>query len=223
MFSLNDIKRYQIEESTRIAQEAAKIHPKLVRRFGIEELFDDKINAEILQGRYMNEIKQQVLNYNRKVQDMCDNHMYEFISGWVNIHPDGHFGINKNNGEYLTSPPSVNVLDHTNEYIIRPELSDYWDMVNEMRGEYKIKPFWSYTFYLTHNGVGQTVTECMSAVDYIKYNRKKFDGITDDYEMLVELSEKVRSLPYKMALPPISRDMAARIRNDDLNSVVNHH
>ena len=222
MLSLRDIRNYQIEESTRIMSIGESIHPKLLRRFGYFELFDDSIDAAKLDKLFAEKVNQEIIAYDKKVFEMINEHMFEFIHGWVSLNSETQFGINKVTGEPLTHP-TYNVYSNYDDYIIDVGISDYWELVYEMLSDFKVKPYWKYSQILYGDGYRIQVDSSGNGVHYIKYARQKFSGVRSSAEMITNLAQAVESLPYKMILPPLPRETANAMRNDEFNNMIKHH
>jgi|AGFT01.1.fsa_nt_gi hypothetical protein len=220
MYSLKEIRQYQVNQFLFIQDEAKKIHTKLLRPLSMREILDDNFQADLYQEQYNERILPLVKEYNKTMWNMVDSHLIDFLEGWVNVHPDGHFATNLSTGEYcLTVPKDILNKD---ELLFDVEISDYVQTVGEILSEYKIQQFWAITHCITYEGVRDYIYGTNKASDYIKNARKKFSSVKRTCEQLLDIAQVVNDLP-NVNLPPVSSDIANFIHNSDLKKVVRHH
>lgn len=220
MYSLKEIRNYQESQFLFIQDEAKKIHNKLLRPLSMREILDDNFQADLYQEQYNERILPLVKDYNKKMWNMVESHINDFLEGWMLVHPDNHFATNLETGEYCTTVPS-DILNR--DYLLYDvEISDYVQTVSEILSEYKIHQFWTMTQCLTYEGVREYVYGTNKASEYIKNARKKFSGVKRTCEQLLDIAQVVNDLP-NVNLPTISSDLANFINNSDLKKVVRHH
>lgn len=222
MYSLKEIRDYQEQEHERINNLAHKIHPKLLGRLSFNDIFDDNFNAENYEKQYNELIRPHVEQYRKKLRDMLNQHLHDFVLGWVTVHPESRWGIKCSDGTICTAVDWL-ILDNYNDYLFDTEIEEYCELVREMLGDYPIRTFWSQNYTLYGNGYRKNITSCNSAVSYIKYARSAFSGYKNNYEVLEKLAQDSNSLPFKMLLPPMNNEVASALRNDDLQKCVKHH
>lgn len=222
MYSLTEIRNYQDQEYTRINELAQKIHPKLLGRLSFNDIFDDDFNAERYEKMYNELIRPDVYAYRKQLRLMLNEHLHDFVLGWVCVHPETRWGIKRSDGNICTDV-DWSLVDNYDDYLFDTEIEEYCELVHSMLDDYPIRTFWSQNYTLYGNGYRKNITSCNSAVSFIKYARAAFSGHKSNYEVLEKLATDSNSLPFKMLLPPMSNDIAAAVRNDELQKCVRHH
>lgn len=222
MKSLKEIRDYQEIEYNKIKDMGKKIHPKLLSRLSFIELMDDEFDAVGIEIQYNQTISPLIAEYKDKLKKMLNDHLVKFIEGWAFIHPEGRWGIKKDDGSIRCSP-DYRIIDNFDDYIFDLEIDDYCHLVYEMLDDYSIKPFWNQSYTLYGDGYNSHISSANTAESYIKQNRIKFNGYKPNYEVLAQLAADVNSLPYKMNLPPMPHDVCSSVRNNVLQDCVKHH
>lgn len=223
MISIKDIQEFQISEYLNIHKEAEKIHPKLLRRLSHEDLFNPEFNAGEYDEQYKLKIKPLLTSYIEKLHSMINSHLYDFIDGWLLIHPDGHYAMEYETGKQIAIAPKKALDISEGEVLIDIEIEDYIQVVKEMLDEYTIKPYWCYSYSLYGDGLRETLLTYGTGETYIKYNRMKYNGNKKTFEVLADIAVDINSLPFKINYPIISGEMSSTIRNSDLTKITKHH
>ena len=222
MISIKDIRTFQINESNRIHELGAKIHPKLLRRLTFHDIMDPLFDAKHYDDMFAKYINQEIISYNKKLRDMLNQHLHDYVDGWITLCPDSRFAVRKSDGSDCYHS-SYMLIDNYDDYIFDLEIEDYCKAVYEMLTSHKITPYWRYSHYMTAAGYQKFINDCTNGVNYIRAARDKFKGYKTTYEALEEIAVASNSLPYKMELPPINNDTASAINNSGLQKCIKHH
>lgn len=222
MHSLKEIRDYQDSEFVRIKDLGVKIHPKLLSRINFDNLMDDNFKAEEYEKKYHETIRPLIIAYKKKLKDMLNSHLVDFIEGWTLVHPEGRWAMKKSDG-VICSAPDYYIIDSFDEYIFDTEIEDYCQLVYEMLDDYQILPFWERSVTLCGDGYNKHISSTYSASKYIQGARNQFSGHKTNYEVLEKLALDSNSLPYKMLLPTMSRELSSIVRSSTIQSCVKHH
>jgi len=222
MKSLKEIRDYQESEYVKIKDLSRKIHHKLLSRLSFHELMDDNFDAIGIEDKYNKTIRPLIVEYKKNLREMINDHLVKFIEGWAFVHPEGRWGIWKEDGN-ICSVTDYSIVDNFNDYIFDLEIDEYCQLVYDMLDDYKIQPFWQQSYTLYGDGYRKYISSANNAEYYIKNNRNQFKGYKANYEVLAELAEHTNSLPYKMNLPPMPNDVCSSLRSNELQDCVKHH
>lgn len=222
MYNLRTILLFQQAEYKRIHTLAEQIHPKLCRRISYAEISDPKFNAELYDEKYKEKILPEIRKYYQTLRKMIDEHLAEFIEGWLMVNPENRWAIDRDTGRTCDSV-EFNLTNKYHNYIIDLELESYISTVIGMLDDYKITMYWEHSFYTSEGGKRIYLDSYSTGKRYIESAKERFKSFRSNYELLEDLALDSKSLPYKMNLPAMSAEMAHNIRNSDLKNTIKHH
>lgn len=222
MLSIKEIKQHQCNEYIRITELAETLHPKLIRRLTYDDIMDVNLNPELCEKMYNNKIRNEVHKYNLELRKMLNEHLNNFIEGWVLVNSESRWGIEKSDAS-ICSTPDVLIMENFDKYIFDVQIEDYCNSVHDILSDCVIKPFWNYSYQLYGNGIRQNITAASNASTFITNVKKLFKKSQTNYEVLEQLAKDSYSLPYKMKLPPMNIDISRELKNGEIATVVEHH
>lgn len=220
MLSIKEICEYQESRFLEIHAIAEKIHPKLLRRINVLDLFDPEFDASTYNTKFKECIEPLITEYKSKVKDMFSSHVRDFLQGWILIHPDNNIGIDLSTGLNITEVPLHPFNDCDIMYDL--EIEPYIATIEEKMNEYELKPFWEMEFNTVYEGYRAWMSRANNAENYIRTNRNKFNGVKNTYEQLIDIAIDINALP-SINLPPVSREMANMVHDSQLKNIVKHH
>ncbi|AZU98031.1 hypothetical protein SEPL_336 [Salmonella phage SE_PL] len=220
MLSIKEICEYQERRFLEIHAIAEKIHPKLLRRINVLDLFNPEFDASTYNAKFKECIEPLIIEYKSKVKDMFSSHTRDFLEGWMLIHPDNHIGTDLSTGLHITQVPQFPFDDCDIMYDL--EIEPYIITIEEKLNEYNIKPFWEMEYNTVYEGHRAWMSRSNNAEDYIRKNRNMFNGVKNTYDQLIEIANDINALP-SVNLPPVSREISNMVHDSQLKNIVKHH
>lgn len=203
--------------------ESEKVHPKLLRILSFEELFDQNLDTTKCEEKYNTVIKPLIDQYYKTFDEMLNSHMRDFLEGWVLMHPEEHFAMSFETGNYIKVVPH-NAYDFLeDDVLIDVELQDYWDVVREIKDDFRLRPFWERSYTMYGNGHRPTLSSYTTPQKYIKYNRELYSAPENTSKVLADLAKDLSSLPFEINYPILGRDEKSAIHHGDMKKMVKHH